>query len=197
MTSLRASVVLLVLAGCAALEPSADPMDRAAVTAGTEIAFDPHMGHHKAVAPSVLDYKLIKTVEDCGGYVCNYHSSRYMLRAWSDNTPFEMAGAQLYVSARFNHDWAFLDSAWSGGRSLPTTSIGRTIVNCDPTRALGISGCEVVETVGVGLTRAQLEAAAAQGFSVKLQGRRDSVILDVPAPYFAGFLEALDGAAAR
>ena len=72
-----------------------------------------------------------------------------------------------------------------------------TIVNCDPIRALGISGCEVVETVGVGLTRAPLEAAAAQGFSVKLQGRRDSVILDVPARYFAGFLEALNGAAAR
>lgn len=186
---IRVLVAVLCLAGCTALEPTADPNDRTAVAAGTEIAFDPHMGHHKAVAPSVLDYKLIKTVEDCGGLLCNHHSSRYMLRAWSEELPFGEIGGQLYVTARFNQDWAFLDSAWSGGRSLPVTVIDRDVVSCE-----GV-GCTVVETIGVGLTREELKTASAQGFSVKLSGSRDSVILEVPAPYFAGFLDALESRA--
>ena len=188
---LNTVLIILLLAGCAALEPSADPTDRAAVAAETEFTFDAGMGQHKAVAPSVLDYNLFRTAEDCGGRVCNHHSSRYMLRAWSDELPFGQTGAQLHVSARFNLGWALLDSAWSGGRSLPVTVIDRDVVSCK-----GGLNCELVETLEVAMTRPQLETAAAQGFSVKLQGNRSSVTLVIPAPYFAGFLEALDGRAA-
>jgi hypothetical protein len=90
---------------------------------------------------------------------------------------------QLYVIAILS-DWAFLEDAYAGGQQYPAIVIDRDV---------GSGGGIVYETVAVNLTTAQArEFAQGSGFSVKLTGQHGSVIVDVPAGYFGGFLEVLE-----
>ncbi len=190
--SLCVLVAALCLAGCTASEPAADPSDAAALAAARDAAADPQRRRHKAVAPSVMEYGFSRTVEECraedfGGPTCRHRSSRHVVRAWIEDLPRGETGGQLYVAGRFDQDRTFLYSASSGGRSLPVTVIDRDVVSCES------EDCTVTETVGVRLTREELKTAAAQGFSVTLSHSRGSMAFDMPAAYFARFLDAQDG----
>lgn len=195
--SLSFFLTALCLAGCAALEPAADPSagdpnDGAALAAAIEGASDPQIGHRKATAPSVLTYGSSRTVQECqaedfGGPNCQHRSSRQVVRLWIEDPPRGETGGQLYVEGRFDRDRAFLYSASSGGRSLPVTVIDRDVASCEG------EDCSVTETLGVKLSREELKTAAAEGFSVKLSHSRGSMAFDMPADYFARFLEARDG----
>ena len=190
--SLSFFLAALCLAGCAALEPAAGPNDGAARGAAKEAATDPQMGHRRAAASEVMEYGSSRTVQGCqaedfGGPNCQHRSSRHLVRLWIEDPPRGETGGQLYVEGRFDRDRAFLYRASSGGRSLPVTLIDRDVVSCED------EDCSVTETVGVKLTREELKTAAAEGFSVKLSHSRGSMAFDMPADYFARFLEARDG----
>lgn len=181
--SLCVFVATLCLAGCTASEPAADPNDRAAIAAATDIASDSDKGHHEPAESEVLEYSLSRTVQKCSGQVCSKSSRDRKLRAWLEDLPSGEAGGQLYLTAYFDQDSAFQYSASSGGSSLPVAVIERDAAPCEG------AGCTLVETVVVTFTPEELRVAAAQGLAIKLSDSRSGMGFKVPAAYFVRFLE--------
>ncbi len=102
------------------------------------------------------------------------------------------ADIELAVRAEFP-DYSFLDRvSFSSGRAFPLTVEKREVEDCgtsDP------SLCNVHEFVSVKLSREFLKAKRATGFSAKLWGRRDSVVIDVPPEYIEGLLARMENRA--
>lgn len=102
------------------------------------------------------------------------------------------ADIELAVRAEFP-DYSFLDRvSFSSGRAFPLTVEKREVEDCgtsDP--AL----CNVHEFVSVKLSREFLKAKRVTGFSAKLWGRRDSVVIDVPPEYIEGLLARMENRA--
>lgn len=99
------------------------------------------------------------------------------------------ADIELMVRAEFK-DFSFLDRvSFASRRAFPLTVIKRKTEDCGTT---DLSLCNVHEFVSVKLSRDYLTAKRASGFHVKLWGRRDSVILFVPAPYIEGLLARME-----
>jgi hypothetical protein len=102
------------------------------------------------------------------------------------------ADIELAVRAEFR-DYSFLDRvSFSSGRAFPLTVEKREVEDCgtsDP------SLCNVHEFVSVKLSREFLKAKRTTGFSAKLWGRRDSVVIDVPPEYIEGLLARMENRA--
>src|SRR5690606_37746566 len=77
----------------------------------------------------------------------------------------------------------YLGQAYAAGEKLDTTVIDRER-RCVP----GV-GCYTLVTIGIGLSEAEVERYAATGLAFKILGRRDDIVLEIPAAYFAGVLE--------
>jgi hypothetical protein len=150
--------------------PIVDPEDALDVTSNTSVEYDTHEGRFTVQGPLIYAEK-------------NIFGHSYLLRAWPGSRQFDPADpAQLYVRAAFE-DWTFLDRAYSQGESLHVSKISRDVGTCSS------YGCRVKETVGINLTIAKLEAIARrQVFSVKIAGRKGSIVIDVPTAYIRGFL---------
>jgi hypothetical protein len=99
------------------------------------------------------------------------------------------ADVELAVRAEF-HDFSFLDRvSFASGRAFPLKVEKRVSDDCGTTdRAL----CNVEEYVSVKLSRDFLTSKRKTGFDVKLWGRRESVVLNVPADYIEGLLARME-----
>lgn len=99
------------------------------------------------------------------------------------------ADIELMIRAEFD-DFSFLDRvSFASGRAFPLTVIKREVEDCGTTdRSL----CNVHEYVTVNLSRHFLLSKRASGFNVKLWGRRESVVLFVPAYYIEGLLARME-----
>ena len=102
------------------------------------------------------------------------------------------ADVELVVRAQFS-DFSFLDRAsFASGRAYPLTVEKREGVDCGTTdRSL----CDVWEHVSIKLSRDFLKARRANGFFVKLWGRRDSAVIQVPPEYIEGLLARMENRA--
>lgn len=171
-------VAVLALGGCMSLTrqgylgATVDPADYAAVTAQIEREADPHKRITNIRAPAAY-YRADADMSD----------GSYFLRA-SRAPDGRLARLQLYIDAVFV-GWAFVDRAWSHGERLDLTAISREVG--------GYYGgmASVHEHVAINLTPGQLTAYADRGLSVKIEGDRGSAVVNVPAPYFRAFRDAL------
>ena len=99
------------------------------------------------------------------------------------------AEIELAVRAEFD-DFSFLDRvSFASGRAFPLTVVKRETEDCGTT---DMSLCNVHEHVTVKLSRKYLVSKRTSGFNVKLWGRRDSVMLFVPAHYIEGLLARME-----
>jgi hypothetical protein len=99
------------------------------------------------------------------------------------------ADVELVIRAEFN-DFSFLDRvSFASGRAYPITVVKRETEDCGTSDK---SLCNVHEFVTVKLSRNFLLTTRASGFNVKLWGRRDSVVLHVPADYIEGLLARME-----
>jgi hypothetical protein len=106
---------------------------------------------------------------------------RYHLRAWRDTKAGSTTHYQLVVSAMAS-DWMNLDRAISYGKRFEVTTVHKFVVSCT-------SGCMIHESVGVKMTLADLERAAAKPvFEIKVSGR-DERVVEVQSAYIQGFLK--------
>lgn len=106
----------------------------------------------------------------------------FWLRGWLDpRDPAVHNRFQILVRARFPRR-VYLKHAYSQGEPIGIRLIDAERV-CD-------NGCEWHETVAIPLTLDELERLAGTGFLFEVLGRRDAVVVRVPAGYFSGFLAA-------
>lgn len=156
--------VCLLLAGCVAAG------DLAAVSAGTTIHPDVHEGSITVEGPIISD----------PGSLFRH---RYAVRSWiNPRKPKLNDRFQIVVPGEFDRR-VFLTQAYAAGEKLDTTVIDRE------RRCVSGAGCYTRETIGIGLSEADVERYAATGLAFKIAGRRDEIVLDIPAAYFAGVLE--------
>jgi len=99
------------------------------------------------------------------------------------------AEIELAVRAEFD-DFSFLDRvSFTSGRAYPLKVAERSTEDCGTTDK---SLCNVHEDVSVTLSRDFLMSKRATGFAVKLWGRRDSVVFNVPPEYIEGLLARME-----
>jgi len=147
-------------------QSSSDPRH---VGAATRMRVDPHTGVNTVFGPEVVFYNGM-----------DIHSFR--LRGWIDPRHPEIHNRfQIVVRARFPRR-VYLKQAYAGGERVRTTLI-------DAERVCG-GGCIWHETVAIPLTEDEIERLANTGFLFEIVGRRENVVVRVPAGHLDGFLAA-------
>lgn len=177
MNRIRVAAVaaLLVVAGCttdrsgAVLVLEGLHSDARHVEAATVRRDDPHTGVATVAGPEVPFANGL-----------DFHSFR--LRGWLDPRDLAVHNRfQVVVRASFQRR-VYLKHAYSQGERIGIRLI-------DAERVCG-GGCVWHETVAIPLTLAEMERLAATGLVFEVVGRRDAVVVRVPAGHFAGFLAA-------
>lgn len=166
---------LLVVAGCTT-DPSGVGLvlerlhsSPRHVEAATRKMDDAHTGVTTVVGPEV-------------GFANRLDFHGFWLRGWLDpRDPAIHNHFQVLVQARFPRR-VYLKYAYSQGERIDIRPL-------DAERVCG-GGCEWRETVAIPLTLAELERLAGTGFLFEIVGRREAVVVRVPAGYFSGFLAA-------
>lgn len=172
MRVLGVIAVLLLLAGCVAAPNSASPIFSAGyqqVFAKTKLVPDPHTGWTKISGPTILQSDL---------------RSRHAYMIWTSfdrrhadlDEKFQIQAAGLFPKR------VYLDEVFSEGRKMKSKVIDRERRHCG-------YGCTTMETVGIDLTKAEMEDYARRGMTFEVIGRRDSMIVAIPASYFAAVLD--------
>jgi hypothetical protein len=126
-----------------------------------------------------------KQTQFIGPYLTAGRDGFVTLRALkSDSGP---AVYQIYVSASYDGEWRYYDSAYdSNGTELETTVIDRKVSSCAQ------SYCNFVETLGIKVSRNYLkENQNLQGVRFKIMGKRGEAIFYISAQYIGGFLAAV------
>jgi len=176
--AVRLAVLVLVMAcltGCMSTldgvgivgEPAiADDTDTVRTKQETEIVRDPHSGITVVSGPIIAF-----TNGDA------FHNVR--LRAWIDpRKPRGNDAFAIVVRGKF-HRRVYLSAAFSRGEKLPLRKHDAERV-CDGT-------CVVYETVEVPMDEQDLIGHSASGITFRVSGRRDTIVVRVPAGHFAGF----------
>lgn len=166
-----ALVVCLLAAGCVATRPD-DPNfipERAAadygkVYAAAKLFPDPHTGWTEMYGPVVTRRGDQATV----AYVA-------FTRVADGETTY-----LVQVQGRFPKR-VYLGDVYSAGTKLKSHVVDRERIYCG-------YNCTTVETVEIDATQAQMEAWAANGLSLEVTGRRDSITAAIPASYLAAVL---------
>lgn len=139
------------------------------VEAATRARADPHTGVTTVLGPQVV-------------FANGLDFHHFWLRGWLDpRNPSVHNSFQVVVRARFPRR-VYLRQAYSQGERLRADLI-------DAERVCG-GGCVWYETVGIPLTEQEMERFAETGFVFEITGRRDQVVVRVPAGHFSGFLAA-------
>lgn len=164
---------LVFLSACVATRPD-QPNSLSSYAAGhyeqvfakTKLMSDPHTGRTFVLGPQVRQdgfhsgtIFLVRTRVDEGG--------------GKDRYAIEVAG--LFPKR------VYLGDVYSQGRKLKSKVLDRERGDCG-------YNCTTVETVLVRLTEAEMESYAADGLTLKVTGRRDSIVVSIPASYFAAVL---------
>lgn len=186
MSNMKMIIVLTAVSltsGCGAMIsemagiPIVDPYSGMEVQQHTEVNYDPYEDVVKVVGPMIYAEN-------------NILGHTYLLRMWGSRTEsgvVSLTSCQLYVHASFD-DWAFLDRAYSQGKSYQVVKIDSEVAFCS---GASYGGCTVFEDVGVTLSVSECKRRGQDsGFSVKVAGTGGSVVLDVPAAYFQGVMDA-------
>ena len=162
---------LLFLSGCVASRPDgpASLSSYAAsnyeqVFAHTRLVPDQHTGWTKVYGPVVPQFALDS-------------KALYIVVARIDDgkTSYSIEIAGLFPKR------VYLGDVYSQGRKLRSKVMDRERTDCG-------YGCTTVETVVVPLTEAEMERYASEGITLKAVGRRDSIVVSIPASYFAAVL---------
>lgn len=165
-------VVAIPMAGCVGTEDTRAALgmrvgEPARVEAATKVMHDRHVGVTRVVGPAVT-------------FVAGTSYNDYMLTTVVRDREDKPADTfMITVLARFPRR-VFLDAAFSEGRRLQTRVIDRE-------RVCG-SVCRTVETIGIMVSRSEMERYAQEGLTFRINGRRDDVVVDIPAAYFDGVL---------
>jgi len=155
-------VLCVSLAGCVAAG------DLAAVSAGTSVKPDIHEGSTTVEGPIVAD----------DGSLFRH---RYFLRGWiNPDKPAIHNHFQIVVIGSFDRR-VYLKQAYAAGAELDTVVIDRER-HCS-------SSCYTLESIGINLKEADVERYAGTGLAFEILGRRDRIVMEIPAAYFAAVLE--------
>ena len=174
MLLLRLLVICCLVSGCGAQFAQmhgitiVDPSRQTEVAAATAVDTNRDVGVIEISGPVVFhDRDLL------GNY--------YLVRSWvAPAKPEADDRFQIVAVGKFPKR-VFLDQAYSGGRKLPTTVIDRER-KCH-------AECYVQEVIGLDLDELDMVRYAASGIDFEISGRRASVRMSIPGPYFAAVLE--------
>lgn len=174
-----AAAGIMLLAGCVSPTgnlPVIQPTDAASVSVAATIQRNPHTGMTNVEGPVIMPQGTLL-------------GDKYMLRSWvAPQNPAMHDRFQIQVSA-YVREWKFLSQAYADGKALDTTLIDRSVVSC-------AGGCSMTETVGINLTKADVERYASSGLSFQISGQRGNLTMFIPGGYFAGVLQAHERAKA-
>ena len=126
-----------------------------------------------------------KLVSHRGPDIAMLPSNSLYLRSWKSADGGSTY--QIYVRHSYHGKWRFYEAAYDiQGRSLEFTKIDRQVGYCG-----GYSGCNLIETFGIGVDLAYLKSASTSptGITFKSIGQSGEIVLNIPASYVAGFLE--------
>lgn len=173
-----AAAAMMILAGCVAptgMSPTGSfpviaPTDAAAVSAASTVQRNQHTGMTNVEGPIIMPQGTLL-------------GDKYLLRSWvAPQNPAMNDRFQIQVSA-YMSEWKFLSQAYANGQPLDTTRIDQSVISC-------AGGCSMTETVGINLTKADVERFAQSGLSFQISGQRGNVTMSIPAGYFGGVLQA-------
>ena len=168
-----AFAAMIALAGCVSPTgnlPVVAPTDAATVSASTTVQRNTHTGMTNIEGPVIMPQGTLL-------------GDRYMLRSWvAPNNPAMNDRFQIQASA-YVSEWKFLEHAYANGQALDTTVIDRSVISCR-------GGCSMTETIGINLTKADVEKYAQSGLSFQVSGKRGNMTMFIPGGYFAGVLQA-------
>lgn len=168
-----AAAAMMVLAGCVSATgglPVVSPTDTAAVSAATTTQQNSHTGMTNIEGPVIMPQGTLL-------------GDKYMLRSWvAPKNPAMNDRFQIQASA-YVRGWQFFEQAYADGKALDTVVIDRSVISCH-------GGCSMTETIGINLTKADVEKYAQSGLSFQVSGKRGNVTMFIPAGYFAGVLQA-------
>lgn len=166
-------VVCLLLFGCSAETaalyglPIVAPADRQQVASHMLVRLDPHTGSTQVVGPLIHQDLMM---------------SSYQIRAWTNPGDKQIDNRfQIVVAGKFAKR-VYLKQAYADGAELDTVVIDRERIGCG-------SGCQIEETVGIGISEAEMARRAETGMSFKVLGRRASLVMTIPPAYFAAVLD--------
>lgn len=165
--------VLLLLVGCVSSPDSASIIlgdagyDR--VFARTRLVPDPHTGWSEIRGPSVLlsDGRFRRI---------------YMIRTRFDRRKADLGEEFQIQAAGLFPRRVYLGDVFSEGRKLKSKVIDREQRDCG-------YNCTTAETIGIDLTKAEMEDHARRGMTFEVIGRRERIVVTVPASYFAAVLD--------
>ncbi|HRI77381.1 MAG TPA: hypothetical protein PLX33_10390 [Alphaproteobacteria bacterium] len=125
-------------------------------------------------------YSDVHTVKGPSISLSNY---TWFIRGFSQKNK-NIGDLQIYVHANFS-EWAFLNAAYSGGKSFKLTQISRDVGTCSK------YGCTLHEHVGIDISPSQLKsyAKSKDGMALKVQGNAGFVTIFIPPEYFAAYLD--------
>lgn len=169
---MKYAVLLLcfLLCGCASTDPDQPHLlfrenagDFEMVAAKTKVVPDPHAGWIEIKGPGIVSSLSPRRL--------------YSLKIRMDFRKDRKSDLfQLQVHADFPRR-VFLTEAYADGRKLKMKVLDRERV-CE-------QDCVTVERIGIVLSEAELADYATRGFAFEILGRRDEVVLQVPAAYLA------------
>lgn len=148
--------------------PMVAPADRKQVADHVLVRHDPHTGSTEVIGPIVYQGLM---------------SSSYQIRSWTNPGNPKIDNRFQIVAVGTYPKRVYLKQAYADGAELKTIVIDRERKGCS-------TGCETEETVGIGMSEAEMLQRAETGMSFKVMGRRASLVMTIPPAYFAAVLDA-------
>lgn len=139
--------------------------------------------YNKVLSLTTASHDSYSDVHTVTGPSISLSNYTWFIRGFAVNSK-KIQSLQIYVHANFS-EWAFLDSAYSGGKRFDLTQISRDVGHCSK------YGCNVNEHVGVSISSSQIKsyAKSKDGMALKVQGKAGFVTIFIPPEYFAAYID--------
>jgi len=158
--------------------------DYGAVKSKVKFLHDPHIGARTATAPEIK-YKDAGRNKWLDGY--NIYNLIGIDVGRDGANTINFSDVQLRIRQTTQGEWPFYNAAYSAGEQFEFTKVDSD-VDC-----LGGGVCYKKEVVGVDMTMDQLrEISERPMFTVKIVGKRNNMVVEIPQSYIQGFLAAVD-----
>ncbi|MBL8581117.1 MAG: hypothetical protein JNL61_02675 [Rhizobiaceae bacterium] len=174
MRTLLVVLLGLLLLGCVSAPDEPELMFAAksgserAVAGATKLVPDPHAGWTRVLGPLVL-------ADD------RFYGRQFVIQSWTDPVRRQRDNVfEIQISSGFPKR-VFLKQAYAEGKELKTIVIDRERLDCG-------YDCAIKETVGIRLTEAEMADFATRDVAIEVIGRRETIVVTIPASYFAGVL---------
>ena len=162
--------VLLMLGGCVTHPDAPNELGNAQasnhdlVLAKTRLMPDPHTGRTTVLGPQIVQ---------------RAQFSKVIFIAYTRFDDSEVYRA-IQITGFFPKR-VYLNDVWSAGRKLKSKVVDRERTNCG-------YGCTTLETIEIPMSAAEISAYADHGITLEIIGRRDKVVVTIPAEYMAAVL---------